>query len=283
MITIKSITDFSQVYDYQTRLPAPYFFQTDFESWRRSFTQDIDGEGRPLFRNLSVKGAFDGENLVGFVQYGHTAFGFDDRGEISSEVSYPVIRNLLFDEGREEAGRFLLQAALAEYAGCDRVYAFFHYFGMSCFARHGKLFEGFPWVEALLLRNGFQVEHENVYYSCLLKEQTDPAVTLRTQEVTAGNQQTFDFLLEGRQVGGCEVHYLDPKGAAYLRWIYVNGELQSRGIGTRCMQALKAFLQERGYTRLDTDTALNNAVAQHYYAKNGFTREGITRSYYRDR
>ena len=283
MITIKDITDLAQVHDYQTRLPVPCFFQTDFESWKRSFTKDIDGQGRMLFRNLTVKAAFDGETLVGFIQYGHTAFGFDDRGEISSEVSYPVIRALYFDEGREDAGQLLLQAAMAEFAGCDRVYAFFHYFGMSCFARHGKLFEGFPWVEALLLQNGFQVEHENVYYSCLLKEQTDPAVTLRAQEVTAGNQQTFDFLLEGRQVGGCEVHYLDPKGVAYLRWIYVNGELQSRGIGTRCMQALKAFLQERGHTRLDTDTALNNAVAQHYYAKNGFTREGITRSYYRDR
>lgn len=283
MITIKEITDLAQVYDYQMRLPAPYFFQTDFESWKRSFTQDIDGEGRTLFQSLIVKAAFDGDALVGVVQYGHTAFGFDDRGEISSEVSYPVIRALFFDEGREDAGALLLQAAMAEFVGCDRVYAFFHYFGMSCFARHGKLFEGFPWIEALLLQNGFQVEHENVYYSCLLKEQTGSAVTLRAQEVSAGNQQTFDFLLDGDQVGGCEVHYVDSKGAAYLRWIYVNGELQSRGIGTQCMQVLKAFLQERGYTRLDTDTALNNAVAQRYYAKNGFTREGITRSYYRDR
>lgn len=283
MINIKDITDLAQVYDYQMRFPAPYFFNTDLENWKHSFARDADGEGRKLFRDLSAKGAYDDDILVGFVQYGHTAFGFDDQGEISSKVSYPVIRTLYFDEGREDVGKLLLQAAIAEFGDCSRVYAFFHYFGMSCFARHGKLFEGFPWIEALLRKNGFQVEHENVYYSCLLKAQTDGTITLRAQEVSAGNQQTFDFLLNGDPVGGCEVHYLDSKDAAYLRWIYVNGECQNRGIGTNCMQALVAFLRDKGVTRLDTDTALNNVVAQHYYAKNGFTREGITRSYYRDR
>lgn len=283
MINIKKITDLAQVYDYQMRLPAPYFFQTDFESWKRSFAGDTDGEGRRLFRDLTTKAAYDGDTLVGFVQYGHTAFGFDDRGEISSEVSYPVIRALYFDEGREDAGKLLLQAALAEFADCCRVYAFFHYFGMSCFARHGKLFEGFPWIETLLRQNGFEVEHENVYYSAALTEQNDSAVSLREQGLTTGNQQTFDFLLEGRQVGGCEVHYLDSNGAAYLRWIYVNGEFQSRGIGTQCMQALKTFLFPKGYVRLDTDTALNNAIAQRFYEKTGFDRAGITRSYYLDK
>ena len=282
MITIKNITDLVQVYDYQLRFPAPFFFPTNFESWLRSFTQDVDGEGRLLFRNLDAKAAFDGNTLVGFVQYGSTAFGFDAQGEISSEVSYPVIRSLYFDEGREDAGQLLLQAATETFPCCDRVYAFFHYFGMSCFARHGKLFEGFPWIEALLRQNGFQVEHENVYYSGLLTEQRDSAITLREQGVTAGNQQVFDFLLDGKQVGGCEVHYVTA-GIAYLRWIYVNEDLQSRGVGTQCMHALKAALGRQGCTRLDTDTALNNTIAQRYYEKTGFTRSGITRSYYRDR
>ena len=283
MISIKDITDLSLVYDYQTRFPAPFFFQTDFESWKRSFLRDTDGEGRTLLRIFEAKGAYDGDILVGFIQYGHTAFGFDDQGEISSDVSYPVIRALYFDEGREDAGKLLLQAAMAEFGDYCRVYAFFHYFGMSCFARHGKLYERFPWIEALLWQNGFQIEHENVYYSATLTERTDSAVSLRGQQWTAGNQQTFEFFLEGRQVGGCEVHYLDSEGIVYLRWIYVNGELQSRGIGTQCMRALKAFLYEKGSVRLDTDTALNNVIAQRFYEKTGFTRAGITRSYYRDR
>lgn len=282
MITIKNITDLAQVYDYQMRFPAPYFFPVDFACWLRSFTQDIDGEGRFLFRDLRAMVAYDGDAIVGFVQYGLTAFGFDAQGEISSGVSYPVIRSLYFDKGREDAGQLLLQAALEAFTAWDRVYAFFHYFGMSCFARHGKLFEEFPWIGALLRQNGFQVEHENVYYSATLTEQSDAAVTLREQDVTVGNQQVFDFTLDGRQVGGCEVHYVTA-GIAYLRWIYVNGELQSRGIGTLCMRALKAFLSPKGHVRLDTDTALNNHVAQRFYEKTGFSREGVTRSYYRDR
>ena len=46
------------------------------------------------------------------------------------------------------------------------------------------------------------------------------------------------------------------------------------------MNALKQFLFDKGFTRFDTDTALNNTVAQHYYEKNNFTREGITKSYF---
>jgi ribosomal protein S18 acetylase RimI-like enzyme len=48
------------------------------------------------------------------------------------------------------------------------------------------------------------------------------------------------------------------------------------------MGALKQFLYGKGIVRFDTDTALDNHTAQRYYEKNGFTREGITRSYYKD-
>ena len=67
---------------------------------------------------------------------------------------------------------------------------------------------------------------------------------------------------------------LDVKAA------YDEGELVGKGIGTRCMNSLKHFLYEKGVERFDTDTALNNQVAQHYYEKNSFIREGVTRSYY---
>jgi len=280
MITIRDISNLSQVYDYQTRLPAPFFFPTDFDSWKRSFLQDTDGEGRLLFRDLAVKGAFNGDTLVGFVQYGHTAFGFDDHGEISSEVSYPVIRALCFDEGREAAGQQLLQTAMDAFAARDRVYAFFHYFGMSCFARHGKLFARHGHIEKLLQQHRFEIEHENVYYSSPVAVGDAAAVTVIPQEMTKGNQQYMDFSMSGQPVGGCEIHYTGEK-TAYLRWIYVHGDLTGRGIGTKCMGALKQWLLEKGVRRLDTDTALSNTAAQHFYEKNGFTREGISRSYLR--
>lgn len=221
------------------------------------------------------------EEIQKFVQYGKTAFGFDDRGEISAEVSYPVIRNLYFEKENAQAGKILLDEAMKKLGGSDRVYAFFHYFGMSCFARHGKLFESHKHIDALLKESGFEVEHENVYYSSVLDSVESSEVELIHSDMTKGNQQYIEFKIGGDQVGGCEVHYLSYT-TAYLRWIYVNGDIVGKGIGTKSMNALKGFLFGKGIKRFDTDTALNNFVAQHYYEKNDFTREGISRSYYKN-
>ena len=274
------MTDLRRVYDYQMKLAVPYFVPVDFECWKESFENDADGEGRTLFKTLQCKAACEGERIVGFVQYGRTAFGFDECGEISSAVSYPVIRALYFDEGREDAGEALLRAAMEALGEDERIYAFFHYFGMTCFARHGKLFESFGWIKELLHRHGFVIEHENVYYSATVLDRAGSAVELKVHDLTAGNQQMFDFFLDGKHIGGCEVQYLPTKGDVFLRWIYVNDEVQNRGVGSQAMAALKNWLISKGMTRLDTDTALDNSRAQHYYEKNGFTREGITRSYY---
>jgi RimJ/RimL family protein N-acetyltransferase len=113
----------------------------------------------------------------------------------------------------------------------------------------------------------------------MLKGDEVSAVEIIPQNMTTGNQQYLDFTLSGNHMGGCEIHLLDEK-TAYLRWIYVNGNMTGRGIGTKCMQALKHWLYQRGVTRLDTDTAHSNIPAQHYYEKNSFSREGITRSFY---
>lgn len=200
-------------------------------------------------------------------------------GEISSDVSYPVIRNLYFREDRADAGELLLREAMKCSGENERVYAFFHYFGMSCFARHGKLFEANTHIDTLLRQSGFEVEHENVYYSTLLSGDENTDAVIAPGDLTEGAQQCVDFSIDGTQVGGCQVHYVNDT-TAYLRWIYVNGDMVGKGVGTRCMKALRRFLYERGVRRFDTDTAVRNLVAQHYYEKNGFTRQGITRSYY---
>ncbi len=279
MLKITDTYILKDIYDFQLSFQTPYFFEVDFESWKKSFTDDVDGEGRTLFKELNVKAVYDNDELVGFVQYGKTAFGFDDKGEISSEVSYPVIRNLYFKESRADAGELLLNDAMENLGKSERVYAFFHYFGMTCFAHHGKLFETHAHIDTLLKENGFEIEHENVYYSSVIKGNENSEVTIKANDLTKGNQQYIDFKIDGNQVGGCEVHYLD-KSIAYLRWIYVNVNITGKGVGTKCMTSLKQFLYEKGVTRFDTDTAINNIVAQHYYEKNGFLREGVTRSYY---
>ena len=281
MIKVTEKFDLRDIYAFQLGFESPHFFDTDFDSWKASFESDMDGAGRTLFRALHVKAAYDGDALLGFVQYGKTAFGFDDNGEISGEIFYSVIRNLYFVKGRIDAGQKLLDEAVNSFDSHERVYAFFHYFGMSCFARHGKLFEAHGHIESLLKDNGFEIEHENVYYSSVLCGCEAAEVVLSAGELTKGDQQYIEFRIDGGQVGGCEIHYLSET-AAYLRWIYVNGDLAGKGIGTKCMGALKRSLYEKGVRRFDTDTALDNHVAQHYYEKTSFVREGVTRSFYKD-
>lgn len=163
--------------------------------------------------------------------------GFDKDGAIRDTISLPVIRSFYFDKEQEEAGVRLLQEAVKAFSdGADRIYAFFHYFGMSCYARHDKM---------------------------------------------PGRQQYCDFILDNEVVGGCEVHFLEQKGIAYLRWIFTRENKCDQGIGSKNMSALRADLFQRGIVRFDTDTALTNQVAQHFYEKNHFVREGLTRSYYK--
>lgn len=283
MLHIAEIQDPETVYACQMGMTAPFVYRVDFETWKKSYANDCDGAGRRLFRTLCGKAAYDGDTLVGFLQYGRSALGFDQQGEISTELSYPVIRYLYFDKGREDAGALLLREAMKEFAAEKRIYAFFHYFGMSCFARHGKLFERYDWIQDFLGKNGFAIEHENVYYSVRVTNGAQNDVKILADETTMGNQQTLQFLLRNTPMGECELHFPENTGICYLRWIYVREEMQNRGIGSKCMDALKQWLWAQGVTRLDTDTARNNLAAQHYYEKNGFTRKGITRSFFRDR
>lgn len=280
MLHITDNVNLNDIYSLHLSFETPYFFKVSFEDWKTSFLNDIDGEGRKLFKELYLKAVCDDNELLGFVQYGKTDFGFDDKGEISGDISYNVIRNLYFKEGRVDAGKMLMDEAVNSFEDDKMLYAFFHYFGMSCFARHGKLFEKHAHIEELLKENGFEIEHENVYFSSVLSGEENAEAVMIPQSLTKGNHQYMDFKIDDTQVGGCEVHYL--KGTtAYLRWIYINGDIVGKGIGTKCMSALKQYLYNKGFTRFDTDTALDNTVAQHYYEKTGFTREGVTRSYYR--
>lgn len=282
MLKIERIRDLKEIYEYQMNMIFPYKYSIDYETWKKSFIEDVDGEGRVLFKELDWKAAYEDGKMVGVIQYGKTAFGFGEDGELSKDVSYSVIRWLCFEENQKEAGRMLLNEAMNAFGSAKRVYAFFHYFGMTCFARHGKLFERYIWIEKALREYGFAVEHENVFYKSELDDVSDSDINIVWGEMTNGNQLAGQFMQGDMRVGGCEVHYLKETQTVYLRWIYINEDLQNQGLGTKCMDSLKSSLLQKGFCKLDTDTAINNYRAQHYYEKNHFRREGITRSYYFD-
>ena len=52
MITIKDIINTREIYDYQMSMSFPYGFPVDYDIWEKSFLNDIDGEGRNIFREL---------------------------------------------------------------------------------------------------------------------------------------------------------------------------------------------------------------------------------------
>ena len=276
---LKKVVNSREIYDYMRNLPFPYNYEVEYNTWEKSYLYDIDGEGRTLFSDLTTVGAYLDSKLVGFIQYGRTAFGFDENGESSDTVSYSVIRNFYFDERQRDAGIQLLNEAVKVLSNMThRIYAFFHYFGMSCYARHGKLFEEFGYIHNLLKQNGFVVEHENVFYSSTLNSAKPTAINVKWHDRTLGRQQYCDFILEKSIVGGCEIHFLEQENTAYLRWIFINEDMCGNGIGSECMSALKTDLLNKGIMKFDTDTALSNKVAQHFYEKNHFVKEGITRS-----
>jgi GNAT superfamily N-acetyltransferase len=216
------------------------------------------------------------------IVYGTTAFGFDDAGEISRDAHYKAIRDLSFDPVSPEVGQALLDGALEDLGEDGCVYAYFHYFGLSGYARHGKLHESQGHIHDLLLKNGFTIEHENVYYSRELSGQDaeDGRITIGWKEMNSGNCREFAASTDGQEFGWGQVHFLPQADAAYLRWIFLDSSRQHTGLGTAVMQQLFKELHERGIRRFDTDTALDNAAAQGYYEKTGFTNAGITRSYY---
>lgn len=243
----------------------------------------MDGGGRTLFAQQQVLACVEDGRVLGFAQLGRTAFGFDAQGRLSPDVSHRVLRLLAFEPSRPDAGEALLSAALDALGRDARVHAFFHYFGMTCCARHGKLFEGQPHVAALLERAGFAVEHENIYDSArLVPGEADPGVCIDWGEASPGGVREGTFLVDGACVGECEVHDVPESGAAYLRWLGIATDRRDRGLGSRCLRALMAQLAAQGVPRLDTDTALGNARAQHVYEKAGFARMGVTRSYILD-
>lgn len=279
----RSPEDLHEIYDLMHEMDFPYRYDSLYEAWEESYARDADGAGRALFAESETLAAYAAGKPVGFIQYGRTAFGFDSAGEISEKISYPVIRNFFFLPGWRKAGAELLERAMEKLARRrERIWAFYHYFGMSCYARHGKLFEGLSEVRELLLENGFAVEHENVFYSSRLAEWEATGAEIRWQDPTPGGQQRGELFLRGEIVGDCEVHILKQGEIAYLRWIGIDPKMRRKGVGSQAMAALRNDLLERGIRRLDTDTALTNERAQRYYQRNRFIREGLTRSYFAD-
>jgi RimJ/RimL family protein N-acetyltransferase len=245
--------------------------------------EDTDGEGDDLFKDLATYVSVDDGIINGFIQIGISNFHFDSNGKNFGE-HVGIIRNICYDQS--VIGELLIEKA-TEYFEIHHIsenYAFYHYFGMGCYARHGKLYESNFYIEDLLSKYDFEKEHENVYYSKNFKNGTFldvDDIEFKYKELTKGNHQSVQFIKNGVAIGGCQLHYLHQSGVCYLRWIYITDKYNHQGLGTECMNKLFFEIHKKGYKQIDTDTADNNVNAQFYYLKMGFVDKGRTRSYFK--
>lgn len=280
----KQINDYKPIYEYCRKVgeAVPYWFEADYEQWLESFADDTDYDGEKMFREIITVGAFYEGRAVGFVQFGIPMYIYAENGEKDYFAECGIIRNFYFDK-EHNCGKGLIYNAEKYFFGkkVSKQYAFFHAFGMTCNAGHGKLHCGLPYIEDILFKFGYEKEHENVYYKRLLTEKDVPSdkIAVNYGEITSKGLQEFTIEAEGRSVGAGALVYLPQGEICYLKWIYVCDTEQGKGYASAALQTIFADLYSKGISRLDTDTADGNVIAQKLYTKVGFADMGLTRSY----
>lgn len=280
------ITDCRPLYNYYRKIQGlvPYWLDADYAIWEESFTSDRDYDGDEMFRELITYTAQRDGEIIGFIQFGIPNYLYDTKGEKSNTVRGGIIRMLYFAP-ESGCGKELIQLAENYFAAqqVQRKFAFFHAFGMSCNAGHGKLYCGLSHIEQALADFGYVKEHENVYY----QRSISPADGLRDHRVRVEYEpanerglQGFSLFAGESWVGAGALVILPQGKMCYLKWIFIDGKQQGKGYGAAAMTSLIADLKDRGFERIDTDTADANKIAQRLYCKAGFQDMGRTRSYY---
>jgi ribosomal protein S18 acetylase RimI-like enzyme len=263
----------------------PYFFPVSAQRWQTCLLED-ELNGERTFNSLATYLATERGQVLGFVQCGRPNYAWDENGQKRCNLHIGVIRHLYFEKERSDVGEALLAKAGDHLARFDRNHAFYHILGMSCNAYHGKLHNSQSHVERLLRAYGFRIEHENAYYVLHIKCAAPVEnAHLHLCSTRGSGKERFEIRLDAEVVGTAQVRYLDaPTGGytrdiAYLTWIGVTEQHQSRGIGTEFLKLVAQSLLSRGYRYLHTDTASGNVRAQQFYRKLGFHQVGYTRSY----
>ena len=272
------------LYEYFSVLASeiPFYFPVDYETWYQCMFHDCTEEGTSLFRELETCLLFGNGVLNGFAQYGITSFAFGETGKDFGK-HYAVIRNMHYTKDCKTASE-LINTAIEYFNSKDikEINAFFHYFGMSCYARHGKLHSSMFHMEDLLTKNSFIKEHENVYFSLDLfcKNYEDFQEIDIEEQLPKRNNRNYKFIYNGTQIGYCSLLLLQ-NGISYMTDLEIFDEYRHQGLGFKSMNNLFGILQNMNYQKIDLDTIDSNFVAQNFYAKLRFVKKGITRSYVR--
>lgn len=263
----------------------PFWFHPSYGAWADSMFRDTDAAGDMLFDKLETLAYLRDGGISGYVQFGVTAFTLSESGK-DYGGGYPIIRSLYCGEGDAGTGRALLGEAERWFAsrGTSASHAFFHYFGMSCHARMGKLQHAAFHLEPLLYRFDFAREHENALFVRSLTDaeaMCPEEIACAFGEASAGGNRRFDCALNGEHAARGEIEALPCGKTVYLRLFMMDEGRASQGVGARCMRSLLYNLHTQGYEAICTDTYDSNYIAQGFYLKTGFSYAGVARSYRR--
>lgn len=285
-VEYRRISDYYPLYKYYKKIKGavPYWLDADYELWKTSFTADTDYDGDRMFRELVTYTAQCEGEIVGFIQFGIPCFLYDGSGKKSDAIKGGIIRNLYFDP-EYDIGNELIRLAQTYFEDnhVQRKFAFFHAFGMTCNAGHGKLHCSLSYIEQALTEFGYGKEHENVYYKRLLGEddrRVNTGITVSYQPANPKGLCGFSIFAQGKKVGAGALVYLPQGDMCYLKWIYIDRMEQGKGYASAALRRIFADLAEKGICRIDTDTADKNHIAQRLYRKTGFEDMGRTRSYW---
>lgn len=263
----------------------PYFHETSYKSFLKSLFEDKFNGMQILLEN-HIYVAIDNGKVYGFIQYGKPGFHYEN-WEVIRKPNIGIIRNLYFE--KVEVGNQLVALALDYFQEKEltELYAFYHAMGMSCNGNHGKLHEKFEHIEKLLYSNGFEIEHENIYYTKHIDEVGSSSVYRVEFSEEENNSQGISLHYEDRKIGSSQVKFIDQltgtkkEKVLFLVWIGLEKDMIGTGAGTAFLSEITNRYQAEGYKHIHTDTSIDNTVAQKYYERNGFKNTGKSRSYIR--
>ncbi len=257
------------------------------DQWCFCLLEDtLDGER--VFDHLETFIAQEKGRVIGFVQVGHPRFSWDVSGQIFYNPEIGVIRHFYFDSGRLDVADAMYAQVQTFLKPYPQHHAFYHVYGMSCNAHHGKLHMSLKDVDAFLQGKGFQIEHENVYYSLALNEAGQPVnsgLRLVSQPHAARAFQDYEIWLYDTHIGTVKVRFLEhltggaKTDTTYLNLITIEKAYRGCGWGTQALWLLVKILRDKGYAYLHLDTVGTNDRAQRFYERLGFQNRGRSRNY----
>ena len=103
----------------------PYFFPVSFDQWQVCLIAD-ELEGERIFKELKTFYASEGDQVLGFVQFGQPNYAWDEKGQKYTDPDIGVIRHLYYQQDQPDIGEALLQKACDYLALFQMKHAFYH-------------------------------------------------------------------------------------------------------------------------------------------------------------